>query len=1143
MKPEIRAVTYTVTFHTDGGSPVDSQVITEGEKAVRPDNPTKDGFGFVNWYDNEECTEPHYNFDTPVTGNIDLYAKWSDTFYTVTFHSNGGSAVAYQTVGEGGTAREPSKTPTSDGFVFSGWYSDEAPATVYDFDTPVTGNIDLYAKWLLIFTVTFDSDGGSAVPSQTVAGGEKATRPDNPTKDGFGFVNWYDNEECIEPHYDFDTPVTADITLYAKWSSTTYTVTFHSNGGSAVADQTVGEGGTAREPSQNPTRDGFEFDGWYSDEALTTVYDFDTPVTANIDLYAKWIENTAIATTTTITVEQITDLSFDDIEGGIISRSGNSYPTSTRIEYIDTGTYTCEWTIGGVGAYAHLGLITLSAANSCTVDATDPRYNSLGTHAVYLIVYKDGVPYSKTIWVTIVGDAIFTVTFNSNGGSPVESKTVAEGGTATRPDDPTKNNSYFADWYDNADLTGSHYDFDTPVTADITLHAKWSDSSYTVSFNSNDGSEVAPLTVGGGGTVGRPPNPTREHYSFENWYSDSGLSNEYDFNSPVTTDITLYAKWNPIPVSGVTLNKTSTSILMGNTETLTHTVEPSNALNQNVTWESSAPGVATVSNDGTVTAVAAGTAIITVRTTDGDHTASCTVTVTDMSVAVSGVTLNENTLALIVGNTRTLTATVQPATATNQNVTWSIEPSGVATVTNGTVSARTAGSATVTVTTADGGHTATCTVTVITINDADFEPGATITNTFNVSSTAQWNTAVTTINGNGNGTSAINKNYIINVIANFNVTGVTARTFTASYIKVSLRGAGRTLTLSGNGNLLRIGANQTVILRDLILKGNSSNDTSLVYVSGTRSAFIMQSGEISGNTDGGSRIGGGVYVADGTFTMYGGKISNNIANGTLGYGGGVYLYYPGTFTMHGGEISGNRATSYGGGVYVINNGTSGTFTMYDGKISGNTSTYEGGGVYLSGSNGTFTMHGGEISGNNVTGTSRDGGGVHVASGSTFTMHGGTISGNKVASGTAGGGGVYVTNGTFTMHDGKISGNTANGGGGVLVTGSNGTFTMRGGEIFGNTATGNFSGTGGGGGGVLVYSGTFRIVNGTIYGSNEADANLRNRANSAPGAALWKYANGTAQRGTFAANGTTWRSSGDMATSEDTVRVVNGELAQ
>ena len=171
-----------------------------------------------------------------------------------------------------------------------------------------------------------------------------------------------------------------------------------------------------------------------------------------------------------------------------------------------------------------------------------------------------------------------------------------------------------------------------------------------------------------------------------------------------------------VDVTGVSLNKTTTSIQVGASEQLTATIEPNNATNKAVNWSSNPTSVATVDNSGNVTAVAEGTATITVTTQDGNKTATCTVTVTPASsdpVAVTGVSLNKTSTTLTVGGSETLTASVQPSNATNKAVNWSSNPTSVATVdSNGKVTAVAEGTATITVTTQDGNKTATCTVTV-----------------------------------------------------------------------------------------------------------------------------------------------------------------------------------------------------------------------------------------------------------------------------------------------------------------------------------------------------------------------------------------------------------------------------------------------
>jgi uncharacterized repeat protein (TIGR02543 family) len=223
----------------------------------------------------------------------------------------------------------------------------------------------------------------------------------------------------------------------------------------------------------------------------------------------------------------------------------------------------------------------------------------------------------------------------------------------------------------------------------------------------------------------------------------------------------------------------------------------------------------------------------------------------------------------------------------------------------------------------------------ISPDESDFGSSV-IHKTFNVATTSEWNSAVSAITSGDN-----NKNYIINVIDSFTVAGRTTNNFgNTSGIRVSIRGNGHTLYLSSNGNILRIGANQTVILRELTLRGNSNNNN-LVYV---RGIFIMHSGEISGNAVSASAYssvyGSGVYVVNGgSFTMTGGKISGNSISATGNYsyawGGGVYIATGGTFIMNGGEISGNAASasstinSRGGGVYA-----SGTIRISAGIIYG-----------------------------------------------------------------------------------------------------------------------------------------------------------------------------------------------------------------
>ena len=141
-----------------------------------------------------------------------------------------------------------------------------------------------------LYTVSFDSNGGSFVVPQTVKGGERATKPEDPTRHGYQFMAWY-RDAGFTTEWIFDVQVvTADITLYARWFQDLFTVTFDSNGGSAVLPQTVELFRGVIKP-EDPTRSEHLFAAWYRDPELTSDWKFDPGynyVYADMTLYAKW---------------------------------------------------------------------------------------------------------------------------------------------------------------------------------------------------------------------------------------------------------------------------------------------------------------------------------------------------------------------------------------------------------------------------------------------------------------------------------------------------------------------------------------------------------------------------------------------------------------------------------------------------------------------------------------------------------------------------------------------------------------------------------------------------------------------------------------------------------------------------------------
>ena len=166
-----------------------------------------------------------------------------------------------------------------------------------------------------------------------------------------------------------------------------------------------------------------------------------------------------------------------------------------------------------------------------------------------------------------------------------------------------------------------------------------------------------------------------------------------------------------VEVSGISLDKDTLNLTVGDTLRLTATVMPENADDKTVVWTNDKPEVVRVNDEGMITAVAAGEAVVTATTANG-KTATCMVTVKPATVEVSGISLDKKTVDLTVGDTLQLTATVMPEDADDKTVEWTSDKPEVVRVNDGLVEAVAAGEAVVTATTANG-KTDTCTVTVI----------------------------------------------------------------------------------------------------------------------------------------------------------------------------------------------------------------------------------------------------------------------------------------------------------------------------------------------------------------------------------------------------------------------------------------------
>ena len=180
-----------------------------------------------------------------------MVAHWEIDSYTVSFDSNGGTSVDDQTVDHGDVATEPT-APTREGYAFLGWYDAADGGSTWDFTTPVTEAVEVFAHWQLnAYNVTFDANGGSEVDDQVVDHGDVATEPNAPTRTGYTFLGWYDAADGGTT-WDFDAEITEATTLYAQWELNSYAVTFDTTGGTTVAGQIVDHGGLVSTPSLRP---------------------------------------------------------------------------------------------------------------------------------------------------------------------------------------------------------------------------------------------------------------------------------------------------------------------------------------------------------------------------------------------------------------------------------------------------------------------------------------------------------------------------------------------------------------------------------------------------------------------------------------------------------------------------------------------------------------------------------------------------------------------------------------------------------------------------------------------------------------------------------------------------------------------------
>ena len=290
---------YTVTFQSEGGSEVASQ-IRANTPADQPADPTKEGYTFIGWYNGES----EWDFETPVTADLTLTAKWQINQYTITFDTAGGSEVPSITQ-DYGTAITPPAAPTRTGYTFAGW-DREIPTTM------PAGDMTITARWTVNqYTITLKPENGGQDIVIKQDYGTAITAPANPAKTGYTFAGW---DKTIP-----STMPAGDMTITARWQVNQYTITFKpENGGQDIVIKQ--DYGTAITAPANPTKTGYTFAGW--DKTIPT-----TMPAGDMTITARWTENRVI-------VIIRPDDSKDEPDPGIVHRWGpwrsNGDGTHTR---------------------------------------------------------------------------------------------------------------------------------------------------------------------------------------------------------------------------------------------------------------------------------------------------------------------------------------------------------------------------------------------------------------------------------------------------------------------------------------------------------------------------------------------------------------------------------------------------------------------------------------------------------------------------------------------------------------------------------------------------------------------------------------------------------------------------------------------
>jgi len=530
----LKVVTLDLGGGTLGNSSEDIQIIVKNgstftapasDGLTRPDGDTDNYFM---WLDgNGNSYEPGGSVPADVT---ELTVQWTAPTYTVTLHTNGGTInsgnVTEYTYGVGATL-PAADDMTYTGHTFKGWYDNEnltgSPVTA--IGGAETGNKEYWAKWEINqYTITFDTNGGSEIAPITQDYGTEITVPADPTRKGYTFKGW--DKEIPE------TMPAENITVKAQWGINQYTITFDTNGGNEIAPITQDYGTEITTPD-NPTRKGYTFKGWDKEIPKTMPAE-------NMTVKAQWEINQYTITFDTnggseiapITQDYGTEITAPDNptrKGYTFKGWDKEIPETMPAENM---TVKAQWEINqytitfDTNGGSEIAPITQDYGTEITTPDNPTRKG---------YTFKG---WDKEIPETMPAENItvkaqweinqYTITFDTNGGSEIAPITQDYGTKITAPDNPTRKGYTFKGW-----------DKEIPETMpaeNITVKAQWKINQYTITFDTNGGSEIAPITQDYGTEITAPDNPTRKGYTFKGW------DKEIPETMPAE-NITITARW------------------------------------------------------------------------------------------------------------------------------------------------------------------------------------------------------------------------------------------------------------------------------------------------------------------------------------------------------------------------------------------------------------------------------------------------------------------------------------------------------------------------------------------------------------------------------------------------------------------------